>query len=804
MRGGALDGGVAVSRASPEAYFDAAGVLQFAANDAPAIGRDPALVRRNAVRNSACNGVVPGVFLAGGSGPTFWSLGNVPSGVTATIAGPFVEDGLPYFTVRYQGTNNSGSTAYPYVQPEGNVVIAAAVGQTWTLSAYVGAEGTPVGIAARVLRISEFTSGGSGLSGSTTDTSYAVTSGALASQRRAVTRALNGGSGGGATAFIQFQLFFQINAGATVDATFKIGAPQAEIGSSATSWIPTSGASATSFEGVPRLQVYEARTNSLRNPRAEGASTLTNTSAIGVTNWSLVNHSSGLSLDVAPASLAGMTGVRLRFYGTPANSGNEMLEFETRGQLAASATQVWTGSFWYRHVAGAIPAGMSFAHRFITRAAGASVVDNAALAQTLPDAILRRSAQTLTVGANAVDIVNGVHISGLPVGTPCDFAIEVYFPQLELGAFATPNILPASGSPAPSARSADQITFDATLLFPVRRTRTNLFLRSQELDNASWSRNLLAGVTANAAVSPDGSSTADKVIPDTSTNSHGVLQTIAVVAGQAYTYSVFAKAAEYSFLRLGVNSPLFGTTNTSFYFNLTTGAVAQWTLGTGATASYAVQDVGNGWWRLSLTAICTQSGNHAFTFNPGAVSGFVTTGDGTSGVLLWGAQLEVGDAATPYVMTQDASAVVQDREGTLLMKCLLQQQAVGVAAYLAQLDDGNDNSRIILFNGPGGTALTANEALNGGAIQTGIATVGGFTPGVPFRAGLTFRNGRLSLSLNGAAPVTATYLGHPNISVLRIGNSISFPRSLNGEVESLLALPVAVPDAALAAMAASL
>src|SRR3712207_1794740 len=31
--------------------------------------------------------------------------------------------------------------------------------------------------------------------------------------------------------------------------------------------------------------------------------------------------------------------------------------------------------------------------------------------------------------------------------------------------------------------------------------------------------------------------------------------------------------------------------------------------------------------------------------------GFTTTGDGTGGVLLWGAQLETGDQATPYVLT---------------------------------------------------------------------------------------------------------------------------------------------------------
>src|SRR5690606_5381998 len=51
----------------------------------------------------------------------------------------------------------------------------------------------------------------------------------------------------------------------------------------------------------------------------------------------------------------------------------------------------------------------------------------------------------------------------------------------------------------------------------VEEQRTNLLLRSQEFDNASWSK-VSSSVSANAAVAPDGTLTADKIIVGSGVN----------------------------------------------------------------------------------------------------------------------------------------------------------------------------------------------------------------------------------------------------------------------------------------------
>jgi len=210
----------------------------------------------------------------------------------------------------------------------------------------------------------------------------------------------------------------------------------------------------------------------------------------------------------------------------------------------------------------------------------------------------------------------------------------------------------------------DLITFsrgsNATLVGPnglVQWAPANLLTNSQSFEAAtSW---VLNGVSAfgaggslvNTAAAPDGSTTADKLVATAANVRHEVYQpSLSVVAGQSYTFSFYAKAAEYTFVQAMFSVSGF-TGNEFVNVNLTNGAVG--TIGSGVTAS-SVTAVGNGWYRISMTAVAgttttsTTSADVVLANSASFARGGAFLGDGTSGILVWGAQLELGSTATAY------------------------------------------------------------------------------------------------------------------------------------------------------------
>ena len=165
----------------------------------------------------------------------------------------------------------------------------------------------------------------------------------------------------------------------------------------------------------------------------------------------------------------------------------------------------------------------------------------------------------------------------------------------------------------------------------VEEQRTNLLLQSEDF-STTWVATR-STVTANATTAPDGTLSADKLTEDSSTNTHPAQQSVTVTSGTAYTASVFAKAGERTFLC--IFPTLFGIT-AGAWFNLTTGTVG--TVQANATAS--MQTLSNGWFRCMLTWTATST-TGTINITPASANNVVSyTGYGTSGLFLWGAQLE--------------------------------------------------------------------------------------------------------------------------------------------------------------------
>ncbi len=175
------------------------------------------------------------------------------------------------------------------------------------------------------------------------------------------------------------------------------------------------------------------------------------------------------------------------------------------------------------------------------------------------------------------------------------------------------------------------------------KAEENLFLQSQTL-NTGW-LTLNVTVTADNATAPDGTTTADTIVENAATGVHEIYS-FATVNGVTYTISVFAKR----------NS---GTRNLTFrgagqggagvhpIFDLGSGTVAQ--NGTGTWSNQTIVSVGGGWYRCSATVVASAVANMFIGMADGTSQSY--TGDDTSSIDLWGAQLEQRSAVTAYTPT---------------------------------------------------------------------------------------------------------------------------------------------------------
>lgn len=211
-----------------------------------------------------------------------------------------------------------------------------------------------------------------------------------------------------------------------------------------------------------------------------------------------------------------------------------------------------------------------------------------------------------------------------------------------------------------------QFTLGSTLLdymgeplgFLLEGAGTNIALQSQTLDNASWVKTRTS-ITANAAVAPDGTTTADKLKDDaTAAASHYMTFTpTGMTAAAVYTQSFYIKAAEYA----SVLVAFYGNPTTanlgSFRFNASTGVFSSVsTTGAFTQLDYGAEKLPNGWWRVWQT-VQTSGSDTGILFRINLIdnaNGSSYNGDSTSGVYLWGMQLELG-GLTSYIPTTTTS-----------------------------------------------------------------------------------------------------------------------------------------------------
>jgi uncharacterized protein YmfQ (DUF2313 family) len=395
-------------------------------------------------------------------------------------------------------------------------------------------------------------------------------------------------------------------------------------------------------------------------------------------------------------------------------------------------------------------------------------------------------------------------LGGSPVGVTCNRA----------DAATCATRVNAAGFVESVAANLPRVDYDPITKAPlgvlIEPSRTNHLLASSDFGNATWNKNGLTITTDTVAtLDPSGGNTSDKLEETAISSTHSVVQTRAGLdASQVHTFSSYAKAAERGFLRLSIDRSGATANFIRVRFNLSTGAVVQTeTGGNGQLISANAVDVGNGWWRLSITGIpditTGTGGIRGICFvNDSAAGGNSYLGVAGSGIYLWGAQLEVGDFATSLIQTTTATLTRAAESLTYSMVglsnpdegCLLVQARpltnVPTAQIVAAIDDGTVNDRVGIFLDQSGAALQARAQVNDGGTARFNAALGDAASvalAAPFKATVAYKLASYAGAVNGAGPVTGT---DPNnlpesCNTLRIGLDAAAGNPFFGHIQTI-------------------
>ena len=304
---------------------------------------------------------------------------------------------------------------------------------------------------------------------------------------------------------------------------------------------------------------------------------------------------------------------------------------------------------------------------------------------------------------------------------------------------------------------------------------TNLITYSEDFSNSFWLIQNLS-VTLNSIISPNGNLNATKLTENTSNSTHRILNSSGLIVSGNVAMSVFAKKGERNWIRL-TNNNIRGA-----FFDLDNGIIGG--VSTGITAK--IENYGNGWYRcyISQTGVANERLG-IYT----SIDGVNTTyqGDGTSGVYIYGAQLEQQSYATSYIPTSgaaatrnqelcaDATPVINSEEGTLYAE--IAALANDLTFRGLSISDGTTSNACRIYYRNSSNRMQFLFTV-GGASQVSstfdLADIKDYN-----KIAFSYKQNDFKIYINGVKVITDTNGIVPSENTF---NKLSFNRGDNGEV----------------------
>jgi hypothetical protein len=351
----------------------------------------------------------------------------------------------------------------------------------------------------------------------------------------------------------------------------------------------------------------------------------------------------------------------------------------------------------------------------------------------------------------------------------------------------------------------------------VEESRTNLLSYSDDFGNAAWTKGG-ATVSTDTTTAPTGTTVADSLIEDSSTGTHRCYRTTTGTTNtNAYTFSAFIKANTRSRVYMAIVEGATFSRQGNANFDLSAGNVISFSTGlNGATGGAAtITPIGNGWYRCTYTITLGGTDTSILTdfqlINTGTNRNY--TGNGTSGLFIWGAQLEAGAFPTSYIPTTttaltravDLASVntlspwFNASTGTIYAEFLRNTTpAASTFPQFVNIDDGTVNNRL---------AVSTNSSRNlrgqvaiGGTFTT-ISTANAYTEGVVSKLALGYQALNHAAVANGGTAATDTTVNVPSgLTTMRLGDQSGGAGNVNGYLRRITYYPRRLSNAELQAI----
>lgn len=179
----------------------------------------------------------------------------------------------------------------------------------------------------------------------------------------------------------------------------------------------------------------------------------------------------------------------------------------------------------------------------------------------------------------------------------------------------------------------------------IEKGRENLVLQSNQFDT-TWTN--IRSSESSGESGYDGTNDAWKFKDSTDSGTHRLDQVITLTNSAVYSFSIYAKEGEHDTLGVEIGNTSLATNYV--LFDLSNGTTSE----TGSIIDSSMTDVGNGWYRCSMTALAGSSDRLCMQVQTGSTASY--TGNGTDGILIQDAQLEAGLVATAYMDSGSTTA----------------------------------------------------------------------------------------------------------------------------------------------------